>query len=93
MPFEPWGSLIPLIACPLLYGIAGGIDNYRAVILLYEAHSLTAAEIASLLGLKVTTVKMRLHRARRMLLQVMECGCALSTDDKGVPVCQPKAKP
>jgi RNA polymerase sigma-70 factor (ECF subfamily) len=66
-------------------------DNYRTVILLYEAHSLTAAEIASLLGLTVTTVKMRLHRARRMLLQVMECGCAVSTDDKGVPVCQPKS--
>jgi RNA polymerase sigma-70 factor, ECF subfamily len=66
-------------------------DNYRAVILLYEAHSLTAAEIASLLGLKVTTVKMRLHRAHRMLQQVMECGCAVSTDGKGVPVCQPKS--
>lgn len=66
-------------------------DNYRAVILLYEAHSLTAAEIASLLDLKVTTVKMRLHRAHRMLQQVMECGCAVSTDDKGVPVCQPKS--
>jgi RNA polymerase sigma-70 factor, ECF subfamily len=66
-------------------------DNYRAVILLYEAHSLTAAEIASLLGLKLTTVKMRLHRAHRMLQQVMECGCATSTNEQGVPVCQPKA--
>lgn len=25
MPFAPWGSLIPLLGCPLLYGIAGGI--------------------------------------------------------------------
>ena len=65
-------------------------DNYRAVIVLHEAHSLTAPEIASLLGLKLTTVKMRLHRARRMLQQVMECGCAISNDDRGVPVCQPK---
>ena len=66
-------------------------DNYRAVIVLHEAHSLTAAEIASLLGLKLTTVKMRLHRARRMLQQVMECGCAISNDNRGVPVCQPKS--
>lgn len=65
-------------------------DTYRAVILLYEAHSLTAAEIAHLLDLKLTTVKMRLHRARRMLQEVMECGCAVSTDQRGVPVCQPK---
>lgn len=65
-------------------------DNYRAVIVLHEAHSLTAAEIASLLGLKLTAVKMRLHRARRMLQQVMECGCAISNDERGVPVCQPK---
>ncbi len=65
-------------------------DHYRAVIVLHEAHSLTAAEIASLLGLKLTTIKMRLHRARRMLQQVMECGCAISTDNRGVPVCQPK---
>jgi len=65
-------------------------DHYRAVILLYEAHSLTAAEIADLLGLKLTTVKMRLHRAHRMLQEVMECGCQVSNDGRGIPVCQPK---
>ncbi|HEY7617710.1 MAG TPA: RNA polymerase sigma factor [Terriglobales bacterium] len=66
-------------------------DKYRAVILLREAHNLTAAEIALLLRLKVTTVKMRLHRARRMLQQVMECGCTVSNDKRGVPACQPKS--
>ena len=65
-------------------------DSYRAVILLHEAHLLTATEIAELLGLKVTTVKMRLHRAHRRLQKVMECGCAVSNDRRGVPVCQPK---
>ena len=66
-------------------------DSYRAVILLHEAHSLTAIEIAQLLGLKVTTVKMRLHRGRHMLQQIMECGCVVSNDSQGVPVCQPKS--
>jgi RNA polymerase sigma-70 factor (ECF subfamily) len=66
-------------------------DNYRAVILLHEAHSLTAAEIADLLGLTLTTVKIRLHRARRKLQKVMECGCAISNDERGVPACQPKS--
>jgi RNA polymerase sigma-70 factor, ECF subfamily len=65
-------------------------DKYRVVILLREAHALTAAEMADLLGVTVTTVKIRLHRARRMLQQVMEVGCAVSQDRQGVPTCQPK---
>jgi RNA polymerase sigma-70 factor, ECF subfamily len=65
-------------------------DKYRAVILLREAHSLSAAEIAELLGVTVTTVKIRLHRARRKLQKIMDYGCAVSKDSKGVPVCQPK---
>jgi RNA polymerase sigma-70 factor (ECF subfamily) len=66
-------------------------DKYRAVILLHEAHSLTAPEIAALLGVTVTTVKIRLHRARRKLQQVMERGCAVSNDNRGVPTCHPKS--
>jgi len=66
-------------------------DKYRAVILLHEAHSLTAPEIANLLGLTVTTVKIRIHRARRKLQEVMECGCAVSKDDCGIPTCHPKS--
>jgi RNA polymerase sigma factor (sigma-70 family) len=68
-------------------------DSYRAVILLHEAHSLTAAEIADLLGVRVTTVKIRLHRARRKLQHVMECGCAISNDKRGLPVCEPRVDP
>jgi RNA polymerase sigma-70 factor (ECF subfamily) len=67
-------------------------DSYRSVILLYEIHALTAPEIASLLGVKLTTVKMRLHRARRMLQQIMEYGCAVSIDGSGVPACQPRSR-
>ena len=66
-------------------------DKYRAVILLHEAHSLTAPEIANLLGVTVATVKIRLHRARRGLQQIMECGCAVSTDKRGTPTCHPKS--
>jgi RNA polymerase sigma-70 factor, ECF subfamily len=66
-------------------------DKYRAVILLHEAHSLTAPEIADLLGVTLTTVKIRLHRARHKLQQVMERGCAVSKDNRGLPTCQPKS--
>ena len=65
-------------------------DSYRAVILLHEVYSLTAAQMAELLGVTVTTVKIRLHRARRRLQKVMERGCAISNDNRGRPVCQPK---
>jgi len=65
-------------------------DNYRAVILMHEVYSLTAKEIASLMDENLTAVKMRLHRARRTLKMVMECGCAVSNDACGLPVCQPK---
>jgi RNA polymerase sigma-70 factor, ECF subfamily len=67
-------------------------DSYRAVIILYEINSLTAAQMATVLGENLTTVKMRLHRARRLLRHVMECGCAVSNDCHGMPVCQPKSQ-
>ena len=65
-------------------------DSYRAVILLHEAHSLTAAEIAELLGESLGTIKIRLHRARRKLQEVMAIGCAVSQSKNGVPCCEPK---
>lgn len=65
-------------------------DTYRAVILLREAHALSAAEIADLLGISVATVKIRLHRARKKLQKIMTCGCNVSQDHHGQPVCEPK---
>jgi RNA polymerase sigma-70 factor (ECF subfamily) len=65
-------------------------DNYRSVILLFEAHGLTAPEIAELLGVSVANVKIRLHRARRRLQAVMNYGCAVSVGRQGVPCCEPK---
>lgn len=65
-------------------------DSFRAVILLHEAHSLTAAQIAELLGVSLATIKIRLHRARRRLQTVMEIGCAVSESSRGVPCCEPK---
>ena len=65
-------------------------DSYRAVILLHEAHSLTAPEIAELLGENVGTIKIRLHRARKRLQEIMQIGCAVSQSATGVPCCEPK---
>jgi RNA polymerase sigma-70 factor (ECF subfamily) len=67
-------------------------DRYRAVLLMHEVYGLTGKEIADLMDLNLTTIKMRLHRAHRMLEMVMECGCAVSSDGCGLPVCEPKAQ-
>jgi RNA polymerase sigma-70 factor (ECF subfamily) len=65
-------------------------DSYRAVILLHEGHSLTAPEIAELLDVSLDTVKIRLHRARKKLREIMDFGCAISSGQDGVPCCEQK---
>jgi len=66
-------------------------DSYRAVILLHDGHSLTAPEIAELLGVDVGAVKIRIHRARRQLRALFEAGCVLGVDERGVLVCDQPA--
>lgn len=65
-------------------------DSYRAVILLNDMHELTAPEIAQLLGESLSTVKIRLHRARRKLKIALEAGCAFSYDEQNVLTCESK---
>lgn len=67
-------------------------DPHRAVLLLHDADGLTAEEIANLLELPLTTVKMRLHRARRQLQTALDDACAFGRDERGVFVCEPKPK-
>jgi DNA-directed RNA polymerase specialized sigma24 family protein len=59
-------------------------------LLLHDADGLTADEIASLLQLPLTTVKIRLHRARRKLQAALNNACAFGRDEWGVFVCEPK---
>jgi RNA polymerase sigma factor (sigma-70 family) len=65
-------------------------DDYRSVILLHDMHGLSGPEIAELLAVPLTTVKIRLHRARRQLKTALESGCTFSCDHRGVYVCEPK---
>ena len=65
-------------------------DHYKAVLLLHDADGLTAEEIAAVLGLPLTTVKMRLHRARQRLKAALDNACAFGRDDRGVFICEPK---
>lgn len=65
-------------------------DNYRTVILLRDMHGMTRLEIAETLGLSLSTVKIRLHRARRKLQETLDTGCTFSHDAREVLVCEPK---
>jgi RNA polymerase sigma-70 factor (ECF subfamily) len=64
-------------------------DDYRAVILLHDAHGLSNPEIAEILGVSVATTKIRIHRGRLRLRAALEEGCEFEPDDRGVTVCNP----
>ena len=66
-------------------------DDYRMVLLLHDEYGLTNPEIAEKLGCSLATVKIRLHRARRKLAQVLTGSCDFRHDERGVVVCDPKA--
>ncbi len=76
-------------ACVQKY-LADLSDDYRAVILFHDVHGLDAPEIADLLGLPLTTVKMRLHRARARLQALLQEACSFSHDERNVFICEPK---
>jgi RNA polymerase sigma-70 factor (ECF subfamily) len=69
--------------------VANLSDAHKAV-LLHDAGGLTSDEIAHLLQVPVTTVKMRLHRARRQLHALLNNACAFGRDERGVFICEPK---
>jgi len=64
-------------------------DDYRVAILLHDVNGLSNPEIARLLGCSVPTAKIRLHRARRRLREVLDAACAFDIDERGVLVCEP----
>jgi RNA polymerase sigma-70 factor (ECF subfamily) len=70
--------------------VANLSDAYKAVVLFHDVDGLTADEIAHLLQLPRTTVKMRLHRARRHLQAALDNACAFGRDERGVFICEPK---
>lgn len=70
--------------------VANLSDAYKSALLLHDADGLTSEEIAHLLQVPLTTVKMRLHRARRQLQASLNSACAFGRDERGVFICEPK---
>lgn len=50
-------------------------ENYRTVVALSELEDLAVAEIADILGLSLDAVKIRLHRGRMKLLELLKAHC------------------
>ncbi len=76
-------------ACVQRY-VAKLSDPYKAVLLLCEADGLSAKETAELLQLPLTTIKMRLHRARQQMQTALKSACEFERDERGVFICEPK---
>jgi len=65
--------------------------DYRSVLVLSELAELPDRQIAEVLGLTLETVKIRLHRARARLREILERECALSRDERNELTCEPKS--
>jgi len=65
-------------------------DSYRAVILLHDVEGMKNKEIADMLEISLDTAKIRLHRARKQLRNILEDVCNFYIDERGVLACEPK---
>lgn len=64
--------------------------NYRTIIILSEIKDLKNRQIADILGIRLGTVKIRLHRARARLRELFKEGCDFYHDDSGSLACDRK---
>jgi RNA polymerase sigma-70 factor (ECF subfamily) len=65
-------------------------STYRAVLVLHDLQGLKDREIAEVLDCSLSTVKIRLHRARTKLREALDVGCDFDHDERNVFVCEPK---
>jgi RNA polymerase sigma-70 factor (ECF subfamily) len=66
--------------------------DFRSVLLLSEQEELKDAEIATILGVSLSTVKIRLHRARAKLREALECSCTFYHDERSELACNRKGE-
>ncbi len=68
-------------------------DNYRVIILLSDLEGFKNGEIAGILGVSLSAVKIRLHRARKELKKKLEVGCDFYRGERNEIACDRKAAP
>jgi len=65
-------------------------EPLRAVLVLFDMMEFSHQEIADTLGISIDNVKVRLHRARKKLKDILKEKCSFETDERNVLVCLPK---
>jgi RNA polymerase sigma-70 factor (ECF subfamily) len=64
-------------------------EPLRVVLALADTLDFTHQEIANILNIKVGNAKVRLHRARKALKEILQRECTFEDDDRSVMVCLP----
>ena len=64
--------------------------DYRTVLILSDIMAFSQKEIAEILSISVSNVKVRVHRARKKMRAILEEHCSLGLDERSVLVCEPK---
>jgi len=64
--------------------------DLRTVLVLSDIMACSQKEIAEIMGISVTNVKVRLHRARKKFRAILEEHCSFEIDERSVLVCDPK---
>ncbi len=68
-------------------------EKYRSVLLLFDLEGFSHDEISRILDISSENAKVRLHRSRKMLKQILEKECSFEKDERDVFVCTPKSEP
>ena len=64
-------------------------DSKREVIILFDTMGLSHQEVSDILGIRIGAVKVRLHRARKALKEILDRDCNFEHDERNVFVCSP----
>jgi RNA polymerase sigma-70 factor (ECF subfamily) len=65
-------------------------QTYRTILGLFDIVGLTHSEIAEVLGISTNSAKVRLHRARAKMKEILKEHCNFENDDRTVLICTPK---
>lgn len=65
-------------------------ETHRSVLWLFDVLGFSLKEIADILDISLANVKVRLHRARRQLREILTENCQFSKDGRDVLVCVPR---
>lgn len=63
--------------------------DYRTVLILSDVMAFNQKEIAEILDISVSNVKVRVHRARKKFRAILEEHCSFEVDERSVLVCDP----